>query len=993
MTSSTFDIGPRGSRFDKILWDGLFGLNTSVKFQLRSSTDTLLLKNSKWYGPTDTLSYYSTDEGQQINQIHNGDRFIQYRAFFNTSSINITPVLNSVSIGYIPNDTLAPASPQNFTSKAEHSSIKLSWTPNSESDLARYIIYKGTESKNYIPQWTVEVPASISSYKDTLVVTGKTYYYCIIALDSAWNMSSSAKEISGTPAAINIYVSYKGNDLNDGSENTPFLTISKAIAAAKYGDNVMVLPGLYNEVITMKKGVSLTGAGAQYTKILQTTPNSYGIYGASDASLTGFTIEVNKQDSYAAINTNNSSLKIFDNRIIYTGSIGTYAPGIQTRDTSNSEICRNFIDGFTVGILAHSLAHQKIRNNIIRAAQVGIEIPGYISSEITNNTIIGPRVRGIYFDNPQTVVKNNIIYGLDSTFTVGINTGSFNQGYDVSYNDVWNCRTKYNLNTPGTGNLVKDPLFINPDTQNFGLMAGSPCIDTGDPASAFNDIDGSRNDMGAYGGPDPIKSNVFLELVKAISVSKVSAFPGDTLSIALKMDNLSGILKGTFTLKFNSGTLTYLDASKTKATENFDLKASLVGDNLNICLTGNKAIESINKDLIIFRFVASKNAAGLTSPISVINASFMDNALNSIYIKSISDGLVSVGNVSNSKNAIYVGISPNSKEDGSYINPYSSIQRAIDNAKYGDTVYVAGGEYTENLKMKEGVSVIGSGAVLTTLIQKQNARAVDFINISKGELSGFTIKGNEYDPSINALVMMSNSSACFFRNVIDCREHPSMGIWIDDHSIPRIENNSFMSAGTTIRKSAPIIKNNHMLLEGALESNIFISDSSTPSIIANKIRVSQSSLNVGNASAIIKNNRITILNGPECIMLNRSNNVTIQNNIIEDQGDGAKAIWIFDSQNLSVINNTITSKAAGIQESGSTGSIMNNIITGSLLNGVSLSTSAMLQYNNVWGNKTNYFNISAGATDIQADPVFTGSNYMLSSTSPCINAGNPATEY
>ncbi|MFC1484774.1 hypothetical protein ACFL6Q_06990, partial [Candidatus Neomarinimicrobiota bacterium] len=53
----------------------------------------------------------------------------------------------------------------------------------------------------------------------------------------------------------------------------------------------------------------------------------------------------------------------------------------------------------------------------------------------------------------------------------------------------------------GDGNLDQDPLFTNPTDSNFHLSASSPCIDTGDPAPEFNDADGSRNDMGAYGGP------------------------------------------------------------------------------------------------------------------------------------------------------------------------------------------------------------------------------------------------------------------------------------------------------------------------------------------------------------------------------------------------------------------------------------------------------------------------------------------------------------
>lgn len=46
------------------------------------------------------------------------------------------------------------------------------------------------------------------------------------------------------------------------------------------------------------------------------------------------------------------------------------------------------------------------------------------------------------------------------------------------------------------GNLSVDPQY----TDGFRLDAGSPCVDAGDP-SVF-DTDGSRSDMGAYGGPE-----------------------------------------------------------------------------------------------------------------------------------------------------------------------------------------------------------------------------------------------------------------------------------------------------------------------------------------------------------------------------------------------------------------------------------------------------------------------------------------------------------
>ncbi len=61
----------------------------------------------------------------------------------------------------------------------------------------------------------------------------------------------------------------------------------------------------------------------------------------------------------------------------------------------------------------------------------------------------------------------------------------------------------------GTGNIGDDPWFVDADgpddvvgteDDDVHLLEDSPCIDAGHPAPQYEDIDGSRNDMGAYGG-------------------------------------------------------------------------------------------------------------------------------------------------------------------------------------------------------------------------------------------------------------------------------------------------------------------------------------------------------------------------------------------------------------------------------------------------------------------------------------------------------------
>ena len=51
---------------------------------------------------------------------------------------------------------------------------------------------------------------------------------------------------------------------------------------------------------------------------------------------------------------------------------------------------------------------------------------------------------------------------------------------------------------------LQDPVFVSAGTDDYRLSGSSPLIDRGMPGSIYNDTDASRNDMGAYGGPDPL---------------------------------------------------------------------------------------------------------------------------------------------------------------------------------------------------------------------------------------------------------------------------------------------------------------------------------------------------------------------------------------------------------------------------------------------------------------------------------------------------------
>ena len=53
--------------------------------------------------------------------------------------------------------------------------------------------------------------------------------------------------------------------------------------------------------------------------------------------------------------------------------------------------------------------------------------------------------------------------------------------------------------------ISSNPNFVNAEFGDFELMPHSPCLNSGHPDFKYNNLDGSRNTMGAYGGPGALE--------------------------------------------------------------------------------------------------------------------------------------------------------------------------------------------------------------------------------------------------------------------------------------------------------------------------------------------------------------------------------------------------------------------------------------------------------------------------------------------------------
>jgi len=98
LVSSTYDTGD-ASVFGNLSWTATTPTGTSIKFQVATNNDS-----ATWVfkGPDSTAGTYYTSSGGPIWYGHYTDRYIKYKAFFDTTDTSQTPVLHDVSINYSP---------------------------------------------------------------------------------------------------------------------------------------------------------------------------------------------------------------------------------------------------------------------------------------------------------------------------------------------------------------------------------------------------------------------------------------------------------------------------------------------------------------------------------------------------------------------------------------------------------------------------------------------------------------------------------------------------------------------------------------------------------------------------------------------------------------------------------------------------------------------------------------------------------------------------
>jgi uncharacterized protein len=104
-----------------------------------------------------------------------------------------TESLDSAEVAASPRDLTPPAPPAGLTVVPGIGRVFITWSENSEPDLAGYHVYRATKSGGKARRLT-DRPINRTTYSDETVKQGMTYYYTVTAVDKSGNEGRRSKE-------------------------------------------------------------------------------------------------------------------------------------------------------------------------------------------------------------------------------------------------------------------------------------------------------------------------------------------------------------------------------------------------------------------------------------------------------------------------------------------------------------------------------------------------------------------------------------------------------------------------------------------------------------------------------------------------------------------------------------------------------------------------------------------------------------------------------
>jgi parallel beta-helix repeat protein len=659
--------------------------------------------------------------------------------------------------------------------------------------------------------------------------------------------------------------------------------------------------------------------------------------------------------------------KIIHNLIQGNGSDGIFSEnsGIGTAGGKLVIAANEILDNRGHGISLKWFAiYGSVTQNLIEGNKNGINIePDYYYGtqprmQIYNNTIVANTEYGMNFgygDLKDTPIINNIVA---QNVKAGIYSMGENTSVSIFYNNLFGNTPNYQItNQPFLGcmattnsngdsvdifqNMSIDPLFVNLSAGDFhlqyienGFPKNSPCRDTGTPLSFFNDLDGSPNDIGAYGG-----AAIFIN-PSSFDFGKVVMNLDHKTSFAIVNDRDSSLVVSSARLS---------DPANFSLTQNFPDTINSYGESrLEVHL---KATE-VGK-LKAFLILASSDLIGT------------DSCAIEIQGESLRGTIIDGGEVSGvwkAANSPYIITKNVVVPKGKTLN----LEPGVEVQFTGESKFEILGSLNANGTIQDSV-------VFTRYSLNSQWHGLNFANSDQpSELRYCRIEHGGYSGKGGG-IYCENSQITINNSLIkNCSAYYGGGIYCKNSS-PIIQYTYFKDNST--EAGSIFCENSNPLIENCV-------------IVGTQTYQGRTGITLINSTATIRNNIIANNSGTGIAIGYSTARSNIVNNIIHNNLRG-HGVHCFSQGSAHIENNTITENGgSGLYFSSDADSsiVINNIIWENGFPEIgAYSGRVTVSYSNI----KNGF---AGIGNIDTNPSFIdlqNGDLHLQPNSPCIDAGNP----
>lgn len=194
------------------------GLKTSLSEEAITLTWTPPEKNINGSSPANIMGYnvYRKKANGAFTKLNNtpvtktsfSDEFFDFGVrqdyYVRTVSLGSTaePLesIESETVSLTPKDTFSPSPPSAVTIAAAPGTISIFFAANPEKDIAGYKVYRSEDENAAKTAWKLLTPQLLQTnvFHDTNVETGKKYFYFLVAVDKAGNISDPSEVVSDT---------------------------------------------------------------------------------------------------------------------------------------------------------------------------------------------------------------------------------------------------------------------------------------------------------------------------------------------------------------------------------------------------------------------------------------------------------------------------------------------------------------------------------------------------------------------------------------------------------------------------------------------------------------------------------------------------------------------------------------------------------------------------------------------------------------------------